>query len=89
MNTIAAQEIKRRGMAAVDSMVGRGPVFVLKRNQPAYVIMREQQYDQMLEDLDDAYGRRVAESLEDLQAGRVRTFKDAKALLRAVKKGAS
>ena len=39
MNIIAAQEIKRRGMAAVDSLITNGPVQVLKSNRPRYVVM--------------------------------------------------
>ncbi len=86
MNTIAAQEIKRRGLAAVDSMISHGPVLVIKHNRPAYVIMREQQYYQCLGEADAAYEQRVSESLADLRAGRVRTFATAQTLMKAIKK---
>jgi PHD/YefM family antitoxin component YafN of YafNO toxin-antitoxin module len=86
MNTIAAQEVKRRGLAAVDAMVGSGPVMVLKHNQPAYVIMGARQYRDLVNDLDGTYAERVAESLADLRAGRVRTFRTAGALMKDLRK---
>jgi len=43
-NTITAQEIKRRGIAAVDEALQRGPVHVIQRNQPRYVILSEDEY---------------------------------------------
>ena len=40
MNTIAATEIKRHGISAVNDKVDLGPVHVIKKNNSAYVIMR-------------------------------------------------
>jgi hypothetical protein len=34
MNTIPAQEIKRRGIAAVDDLIAKGPVHVIRNNKP-------------------------------------------------------
>ena len=88
MNVIAAQEIKRRGLAAVDALIAKEPVCVVKQNKAAYVVMREAQYEQLLREIDEAYGDRVAASLEDLRAGRVRRFKNAAELMGAIDKAA-
>ena len=44
MQTIPAQEIKRRGISAVDDLLREGPVHVIQRNQPRYVILDEVRY---------------------------------------------
>ena len=69
MNMIAAQEIKRRGMAAVDHLLDQGPVRIVKNNRPRYVVMSETEFDVMMSDLAEA---RLAASEADLKAGRVR-----------------
>lgn len=71
MNTIPAQEIKRRGIAAVDDLIDNGPVHIIRNNQPQYVVLSEARYQEMLEAEDEAYEARVLASLEDLKAGRV------------------
>ena len=72
MNTIPAQEIKRRGIAAVDSLVANGDVHIIRNNQPQYVVLSEQRYQDLLEAQDEAFAARVLASLEDLKAGRVK-----------------
>ena len=67
MITIASQEIKRRGIGVVDADCRREPVHVIRNNRPEYVILREEDYQLMLEDL--TLGR-IAASEADLQAGR-------------------
>ena len=57
MNMIAAQEIKRRGMAALDGMLASGPVRIVKNNRPRYVVITEADFDSMLADLADELGR--------------------------------
>jgi prevent-host-death family protein len=69
MNIVAAQEIKRRGLAAVDELLTQGPVCVVKNNRPRYVVLSETEYDTLMNDLADA---RLAASSADLKAGRVR-----------------
>lgn len=69
MNMIAAQEIKRRGMAAVDRLLDQGPVRIVKNNRPCYVVMSETEFDVMMSDLAEA---RLAASEADLKAGRIR-----------------
>ena len=71
MNTIAAQEIKRRGIGAVDELIERGDVHIIRDNQPKYVVLSQDRYQELLEAEEDAYRARIIASLEDLKAGRV------------------
>ena len=47
-STIPAQEIKRRGISAVDEALRSGPVHVVSRNRPRYVILSEEQYQELI-----------------------------------------
>lgn len=47
-NVISAQELKRRGIGAVDGALRHGPVHVIRRNRPSYVILSEAQYQRLL-----------------------------------------
>jgi PHD/YefM family antitoxin component YafN of YafNO toxin-antitoxin module len=84
MKTIAAQDIKRRGISAVDEALKQGPVHVIKNNQPQYVVLSEERYRDLVEAEDEAHLARVRASLEDVKAGRVRRFKSAGDLLKAI-----
>jgi PHD/YefM family antitoxin component YafN of YafNO toxin-antitoxin module len=84
MNTIAAQEIKRKGISAVDEALRKGPVHVIKNNQPQYVVITETRYRDLIEAEDEAYMARIQKSLADVKAGRVRRFKSADELLKAL-----
>ncbi len=84
MKTVAAQDIKRRGIAAVDEALKEGPVHVIKNNRPQYVVVSEERYQDLLEAEDEAYMARIKASLEDVKAGRTRKFKSADELLRAL-----
>ena len=84
MNTIPAQEIKRRGITAVDALIETGDVHIIKNNQPQYVVLSEVRYRELIEAQDEAYTARVRASLEDLKAGRVRRFTSAQELLNAL-----
>lgn len=44
MNAIPAQDIKRRGISAVDEALKKGPVHVIKNNRPKYVILSAEDY---------------------------------------------
>ena len=68
MNSLSAQEIKRRGISAVDDPLKSGPVRIIKNNKPKYVVMSEKDYELMLRDLSEA---RVAASEKDIKAGRI------------------
>ena len=83
MVTIAAQEIKRRGITAVDEALARGPVHIIKNNRPSYVVLTEKDYGEMLSDLSDA---RIAAAEADYAAGRFRRT-TAKQLIREIYSG--
>lgn len=72
MNAIPAREIKRRGIAAVDDLIAKGDVHIIRNNQPQYVVLSEERYQELLEAQEEAYEARVRASLEDLKAGRVK-----------------
>jgi len=82
MNTVPAQDIKRCGISAVDKALETGPVYVVKSNRAAYVVLREEDYHEMLNDYADLF---IALSEEDVQAGRVKRG-SADKLLKAVAK---
>jgi len=84
MNTIPAQEIKRRGLAAVDEIIGNGDVHVISKNQPRYVVVSEERYQELLEAQEEAQLSRVRASLKELKAGKTRRFKSAASLLAAI-----
>ena len=84
MNTIPAQEIKRRGIAAVDELIAKGDLHVIRNNQPQYVVLSEARYQELVAEAGEAYLARVKTSLEDLRAGRTRSFGSADALLQAL-----
>ncbi len=66
---VAAQDIKRCGITAVDRFLDQGPVRIVKNNRPRYVVMSETEYSTMSSDLAEA---RLAASRADLKAGRIR-----------------
>ena len=72
MKSIPAQEIKRRGAAALDEAIKDGPVHVIRNNRPMYVVLSEERYRELLAVEDDACSARLKTSLEDLKRGRVK-----------------
>lgn len=53
-NILTVAEIKRRGMAAIEEGLRRGPVHIVKRNRPAAVVLTEDEYQRL------AHGRVIA-----------------------------
>jgi PHD/YefM family antitoxin component YafN of YafNO toxin-antitoxin module len=84
MNSIPAQELKRRGIAAVDDLIAKGDVHVIRNNQPQYVVLSEERYQELVAEASEAYLARVRASLEDVKAGWVKKFKTANDLLKAL-----
>lgn len=84
MNTIPAQVIKQRGISAVDEHLKKGPVHVITRNEPRYVVMDEQQYRDLVEVHNEAYYARVREGLADIEAGRVYRFNSTPEMMEAI-----
>ena len=75
MSLVSVQEVKRRGMSAVDKALEEGPVHLVRSNRAEYVVMSEQDYRELMTDLAEA---RLAASERDLKAGRVRRGSAAK-----------
>ncbi len=84
MNSIPAQELKRRGIAAVDDLIAQGDIHVIRNNRPQYVVLSEERYQELVAEANEAYLARVRTALEDVKAGRVKRFKSADALLKAL-----
>jgi PHD/YefM family antitoxin component YafN of YafNO toxin-antitoxin module len=84
MNSVPAQEIKRRGIAAVDELIAKGDVHVIRNNRPEYVVLSEARYQELVAEAEEAYVARVKASLQDVKAGRVRRFASADELLQAL-----
>lgn len=84
MNSIPAQDIKRRGISAVDEALREGPVHIIKNNRPSYVVLSEAAYAELLESYRDSARERLRESLADLEAGRTNRYEDADALMQAL-----
>lgn len=81
MNIVPAQEIKRRGIAAVDEALAQGPVHIVKNNRPQYVVLTEACYSELLEAQEEVALTRVKASLEDARAGRVTRHDSIEALM--------
>ena len=84
MNSIPAQDIKRRGISAVDEALRDGPVHVIKNNRPSYVVLTEAAYAELVESSQDAARARLRESLNDLEAGRTNRYENADDLMQAL-----
>ena len=69
MVTLPAQDIKRRGIGVVDEFLDQEPVHIVKNNRPMYVVLREEDYQTMMEDLALA---RIEASDADVRADRIR-----------------
>jgi len=84
MNNIPAQDIKRRGISAVDGLLRDGPVHIIKNNRPSYVVLTEAAYAELLDAYRGAARERLRESLADLEAGRTHRYDSADALMQAL-----
>lgn len=47
-NVLTVGDIKRRGMAAIEEALRRGPVHIVKRNKPAAVVLSEEEYQRLM-----------------------------------------
>ena len=68
MVAMPVQEIKRRGMSAMNEHLASGPVWVISNNVPKYVVMYGESYRQLEDELS---ALRVQLSEADVRAGRV------------------
>ena len=72
MRTIPAREIKRRGISAVDEVLLDGPVYIIAHDQPRYVILDVDHYDELVEAYEEISVARVKTALAEARAGDVR-----------------
>jgi len=86
MNSIPAQEIKRRGISAVDEALRDGPVHIIKNNRPQYVILSEERFEELLAARQEIDHKNLRASLEDLKAGRVNRYSDVDSLMRQLER---
>jgi len=84
MNSIPSQEIKRRGMKAVDELLEEGDVHVIRNNKPQYVVLTEERYQELVAEAQEAYLARVKASLDDVRQGQVRKFSSVDDLLQTL-----
>ncbi len=47
MNSLTVSELKRRGMAAIEDGLRRGPLHIVKRNKPSAVVLTEAEYERL------------------------------------------
>jgi len=47
MNTLTVEDLKRRGMAAIEEGLLHGPLHIVKRNRPAAVVLSEEEYQRL------------------------------------------
>ncbi len=47
MNAIAANDLKRHGISAVEQLLANGPVHIIKRNQLICVVLAEDEYEKL------------------------------------------
>lgn len=86
MTTLPAQELKRRGLAAVEELLPGGPVEVIKRNRPACVVVSVELYRDLTARRRAGAGTLVSE-LFSLPARGRRSRKELDAALREERSG--
>jgi len=72
VNTISALDIKRRGISVVDDQIESGPVHVIKNNRPQYVVMTEDRYQNLMDEMNEVWELRIKASLDEVAAGQTR-----------------
>lgn len=84
MNVISAQEVKRRGLAAIDDLIPQGPVHLIKNNTPQYVVLTEERYQELINMENETYIERLKLSLKEVKDGKIHRFKNVDDLLKAI-----
>jgi PHD/YefM family antitoxin component YafN of YafNO toxin-antitoxin module len=84
MKTITAQEIKRRGISAVDEKLKNGPVHVIKNNKLKYVVIDEKIYSELIAEQEASYTARLKQAMEEVNNADVISFESTEDLLNAI-----
>lgn len=64
--TMSAQEIKRRGMSAMNAQLKDGPVWVIANNTPKYVVLFADDFKRMRHEM---FVKACHESMAELREG--------------------
>jgi len=64
--TMPAQEIKRRGMSALNADLKEGPVYVISGNKPKYVVLFAEDFKRMRH---EAFVDKCREAEAEIRAG--------------------
>jgi len=81
MKAILAEEIEQRGLAAVDELIDKGDLCIVRNDRPQYVILSEERYAELIEAEEEAYVARVRAALDDMNQGKFQRFDSAEELL--------
>jgi PHD/YefM family antitoxin component YafN of YafNO toxin-antitoxin module len=65
---IPAGEIKRRGISSLDELLDDGPVYVIKNGRARYVVLREEDYQELLEGYEETERAHIRQSLLEAQS---------------------
>jgi PHD/YefM family antitoxin component YafN of YafNO toxin-antitoxin module len=84
MKTISSQEIKRRGISAVDEDLKDGPVHVIKNNKLKYVIMDQEKYSELVSESEASYDKRLIKALDEIERGEIQTHDTINDLMDAI-----
>lgn len=84
MKTISSQEIKRRGISAVDEDLKDGPVHVIKNNKLKYVIMDQEKYSELVSESEDTYDKRLIKALDEIERGEIQAHDTINDLMDAI-----
>lgn len=72
MRYVPAREIKRRGISAVDEQLKEGPVYIIRNDEPTYVVMSREQYEKFVDFEDDEpMLERLRQSVDQIESGQV------------------
>ncbi len=84
MKTISSQEIKRRGISAVDEDLKDGPVHVIKNNKLKYVIMDQEKYPELVSESEASYDKRLIKALDEIERGEIQAHDTINDLMDAI-----
>jgi PHD/YefM family antitoxin component YafN of YafNO toxin-antitoxin module len=84
MKTISSQEIKRRGISAVDEDLKDGPVHVIKNNKLKYVIMDQEKYSELVSESEASYDKRLIIALDEIEKGEIQAHDTINDLMDAI-----
>ena len=84
MKTISSQEIKRRGISAVDEDLKNGPVHVIKNNKLKYVIMDQEKYSELVSESEASYDKRLIKALDEIERGEIQAHDTINDLMDAI-----